>query len=269
MFSPPPFTALMKLAWQHYVNRFDVFLLVNLAGALPLYISVDISTPREILQTLADRSAAEPDSLSAMALMMREDFFWLLSQPAYTGHFVIQIMSAWLVTLVPVSIMVWIKAMSQRKQIPPADALRGGLVFYPSALVAVAVIGVLTTAGYIAFFIPGVIISLFLVFTLPAMVLRNKSIISAMNHSIQLVKRHWVTVLTYVIGAEFIVGLITIGVVFALPTALGFDTAALTIGSIINSFTVVFVVLLFSALEALEHVKQHATPESSVPPPSS
>lgn len=238
----PSYGILARLAWQHYLLRFDVILAANLLIALPLYILVDVATPRALLDT------ADVSSLDGILS--------LVTNPEYFRYTMIELIATVITSYIAIAIVIMMKGVYEHKEETIGSIMQQAWAFYPRVIVVTLVIGVCSAIGYATLIIPGIFVATALVFTIPILVWHNTSIWVAMRKSWKLVLANFWSVLWYILLTELLVSLLGAVIVAALPDSLGFTALALTVISIFNGFTTVLAVLLFSALEMAPLVKK-------------
>ena len=229
--------AVLRGAWRHYHSRFDVILMVNVLVSLPLYILLDWMTPRDLL----NQSAATLPEL-----------FSIITQPAYLRYLSMQAFTTLCSVYVTIVIIIMLQYTYRKTQTSMAAIFQESLQYLPRAIAAVVLISILTGIGFLGLIIPGLVIALFLSFTIPALVWHNLPILTALKRSWQLVRKNWWLVFSYIVMAQFISSVISALVIVALPDMFGFTAIGLTVAAICNSYTVVFNVILFNVLEQSE-----------------
>jgi membrane-anchored glycerophosphoryl diester phosphodiesterase (GDPDase) len=101
------------------------------------------------------------------------------------------------------------------------DVFEGFHHFVKSWIFAI-ITGVLLFVGYMAFVIPGVILSILLVYALPLLVIKDYNSIDAIRESISFSRENLAdTLVIFVVGVfiNFVGGAITFGFIFSLPFA--------------------------------------------------
>ncbi len=235
----PPYSMLLRISWRHYIQRFDVILLANLIVALPINLVIDLTLPR-YLQTVE--------------LATVEDIVNLVTNPDYILNTSLQFFANLLTVFVVIAMTLSIKQMYQKKIKFASQTIKQALSYLPVAFLASFIINALTLIGIAALIIPGIIVALFLNFTVPAMVWHKLPLMKAFKYSIQTVKKNWWAVFSYLVLVNLLVSIVALVVMTIIPDSTGFTTAGLTISSIATSFTAVFSVVLFAALDL--HLKQ-------------
>lgn len=233
----PTYTSLLALAWRQYRYRFDIILFANLLIALPVNVFIDFTTPQTTIQPGAD-------------IMMYVQT--MVSDPSYQIHLLVQLLGNVVFIVITLAIILAMKYNYYRKPKTIPALLRQAVQLYPMALLASLGVAVAVVVGFIIFIIPGIVVSILLSFTLPALVWHRLSAAAALRYSWQVVWHEWWVVFSYSLTTEFMVSAIIILLIYFLPNTPGFTTVALTIASILQSFTVVFSVVLFNVCEKLQ-----------------
>ena len=240
----PPLMRIVQIAWRNYQARFDVILLVNLLIALPLYFFVDWSTPRELFATA---NSTEPATVLEFIQRINELGAFFV-QPAFLAHFGIQLLAQVFSVFIVVVIALMMKHHFERKKKTNAELFRAAMQYYPAAIVTTILSSAMILLGYMAFILPGLLLEIVLVLAVPLVVWHGLSPWQAIVRSVRLGLRYWWFVLGSIIIVELVVSALSALIVVLLPDAFGFTTVALTLVSIFDSFTVVFAVLIMSAL---------------------
>lgn len=237
------FDVILRLAWQQYVARFDVILLVNLCVALPLLLLIDLTIPRELIRNTVIGSSA--------------DLLTLALDPSYIVNLAIQQLVSLALIYITVVIVLLLQRNYYRAPASFAELCQAALQLFPRALLAGVVMLLLTSLGFILGVIPGIILSVYWSMTIPALVWQRLSVGAALKRSWQLVRGRWWTVLVTLLSIYVLTDVVSWLVISLLPDTIGFTTAALTISNIIDSFASVCVVVLYTSLDSTAEKPQN------------
>ncbi|MDP3970972.1 MAG: glycerophosphoryl diester phosphodiesterase membrane domain-containing protein [bacterium] len=248
----PTYSILLRLAWRQYLNLFEVVLLANLVVAIPVYLLVDWTTPRELFKS----------QLSSL-----NEVFALVMEPAYLLNLGIQLVGEIVIIYAAVAILITMKHAYFNKKATIKHLLSEALPFYPKAMVVVLITNIIVLIGYGLFFIPGIIFSIMFAFVLPILVWENATPLQAMKKSWKVVRENWWTVFSYLVLTQLIVGAISLLIITSLPDVFGFVALGMVISVVFSSFTTVFTMLLYTLLQKPSHKKEShkSDPKKSTP----
>lgn len=254
----PHFSMLMRIAWRNYTRRFDVILYANLAALLPINIALDLTSPRHLYATELSNPA---DPLTLLTQITS-----LFADPLYVTNVLLQIVATFFMMYVVTAIVVSMKRVYDRQPIIVPEVLQESLRFFPRVLVVTILTKLIIGLGFIAFIIPGIIASLLLSFTIPALVWHNLTPWQAMVRSYRAVRQNWWNVLYYLLLVNLMVTAVILVTIIFIPDMPGFKTFSLTIANIITSYIPLFATVLFAALDL--DLSEDSTKDKSVTTPA-
>jgi len=235
----PTYTQLFRLAWRQYLLRFDIILWSVMLFGLPWFILMDFTSP-------AFPTDPNLDDISYVVAYLSQPLTWINVAIGFLGDAVLVMSSLMIVAT--------LFQTFQRKDVSWKEVFQMARHLYWKGLAVTVVVSVLTAIGFGFFIIPGVVIAVFLNFSLPALVWENTSVWGALRMSWSVVKSRWWVTFTYIVSTQLLVGLVTITLTSILPDSLGFRTVSLFFSAIVNSFSLVFYILLFTALYTVDLV---------------
>ncbi len=237
----PPFSMLMRIAWRNYTRRFDVILYANLLIILPINIALDLTSPRHLYTTQLTTVSDPFILLTQLAA--------LFSDSLYVTNLLLQIVSSFLLMYVVTAIVLMLKRIYDRKLIVTSEVLQEAMRFFPRVFVVTLLTKILVGLAFFAFIIPGIIVSIFLSFAVPALVWHDMKPWAAIVKSYQAVRKNWWSVFFNLLTVNLIITSIILITIIFIPDTLGFKTIGLTIATIISSFVPLFSTVLFAALD--------------------
>lgn len=233
----PNLQIMLKLAWKNYLSRFDVILWVHVLVAFPVYLVVDASIPRTLL------------SETTYDLV---DLPLLLLEPAYQFNVVVTLAANLVLIYVLVVIVLALKYSYRQQPVSFKQLLTSGFHWFPKAIITALVIGFLQMLGLVFLIIPGVILSIILTITIPALIWYDLSPVQAVRKTWKLVRPNFWMALAYIMIAQIIVSGAAMLIILVIPDAFGFYGIGLTISAIFQSYLFVFATVLMTSLEEIQ-----------------
>lgn len=156
-------------AWQIYTKNFKLILLIILCIYLPL----------SIISEILSLQAASVGTAPASPLNMN----W--------GLLVIQIILGLLILVVTLAIAFVVKFRVEGKEIDLSSAIKNGFSRWLPVIGTSILMGVFLIGLFILLIVPGIIFSVYWIFTVYIVALNNKSGLAALKHSKAIVKGRW------------------------------------------------------------------------------
>ncbi len=170
---------------------------------------------------------------------------------------VIQLLEFLIGTIATMAVAYLVKKRLDNKKISSWTALKEAMFKWPAAIFTSIVAGISLIFLFLLLIVPGVIYSVYWLFILYVIILKDKSFFDAMSYSKSVVKGRWWRTLGYafVFGllalvVSFLLGLVFGGFSFFLPAGIFMDLFDVVFGTfvdfLITYFTVVFVVFFLN-----------------------
>jgi len=244
--------------WQWYLGNFRDVLKVSLwwLASLPFMLPASVMTLAGISPT-GDVLTQEPEHFKVFL------FFVVLGVIA----------SILVAVIVRPALVTTIYAHTKRKTMKPAKAfLHAKEVIWPYVIVMI-LLGAAVSLGFLAFFVPGIIFAIYLIFAEQAVVLEGKHPVDALKRSFELVKGHFWSVLwrflfvnaVFYLGTAFVTTLVIKAPLALLSNAASagpittkfIATPFLILGAVISAITLpLFLAVQVTLFKELQEMKK-------------
>ena len=164
----------------------------------------------------------------------------------------IQILLSLITMLATLSIVVITDRAVEGQSLPWTDAILQALSKWAKAIGTGILAGLIVLLGMVIFIIPGVIFSVYYMFTTYVVVLRNESGIDALSYSKSLVQGQWWRMFGIALAIGIIIAVVTMAVIIPLNLIVSlisynpyWSIIPTTLVSIVSAFSIITMVLLF------------------------